>query len=92
MTMRRFSIGVMGLIVAAALSLPRAARAEDQPHMQAALDALKQAQQHLQEAQHDKGGHRSKALQHVKMAIAQVEAGMKFDSTHESKKEAQHQH
>ena len=57
MTMRKFSIGAMGFIVAAVLSLPAIARAEDQPHMQAALDAMKQAQEHLQQAEHDKGGH-----------------------------------
>ncbi|HLQ50848.1 MAG TPA: hypothetical protein VK129_05075 [Terriglobales bacterium] len=85
MTMRKFSIGVMGFIVAAILSLPAVARAEDQPHMQAALDAMKQAQEHLQQAEHDKGGHREKALMHLKAAIAQVEAGMKHDTKHEGK-------
>ena len=86
MTMRKFSIGAMEFIVAAVLSLPAIARAEDQPHMQAALDAMKQAQEHLQQAEHDKGGHREKALMHLKAAIAQVEAGMKYDTKHDKGK------
>ena len=55
---------------------------EDQPHMQAALDALKQAEQHLQEAKHDKGGHRAKALAATREAIKHVEEGMKFADKH----------
>jgi len=51
---------------------------EDQPHMQAALDALKQAEKHLTEAKHDKGGHRVKALAATRDAIKHVEEGMKF--------------
>ena len=50
---------------------------EDQPHMQAALDALKQAEQHLNEAKHDKGGHRVAALKATREAIRHVEMGMK---------------
>ena len=51
---------------------------EDQPHMQAALDALKQAEQHLNEAKHDKGGHRAAALKATREAIRHVQEGMKF--------------
>jgi hypothetical protein len=54
-----------------------AADDEDQPHMQAALDALKQAEQHLNEAKHDKGGHRVAALKATREAIKHVEEGMK---------------
>ena len=54
-----------------------AADDEDQPHMQAALDALKQAEQHLNEAKHDKGGHRVAALKATREAIRHVEMGMK---------------
>jgi F0F1-type ATP synthase epsilon subunit len=54
-----------------------AADDEDQPHMQAALDALKQAEQHLNEAKHDKGGHRVAALKATREAIRHVEEGMK---------------
>lgn len=64
-----------------ALAMPAAtvtpAPDEDQPHMQAALDSLKQAEQHLMEAKHDKGGHRVAALKATREAIRHVEAGMK---------------
>lgn len=50
---------------------------DDQPHMQAALEALKQAEQHLNEAKHDKGGHRAAALKSTREAIRHVEMGMK---------------
>jgi hypothetical protein len=54
----------------------------NQPEMQAALDNLRQAQQHLQNAAQDKGGHRVRALQEVQEAIQEVEAGVQYDNTH----------
>lgn len=54
----------------------------DQPHMQAALDALRAAERQLKEATPDKGGHRVKALQLVRDAIAQVEKGIEYDRRH----------
>ena len=69
-------------LVLGLLSVPISAVAnyedEDQPHMQAALDALKQAEQHLNQAKHDKGGHRVAALKATREAIKHVEEGMKF--------------
>lgn len=56
--------------------------AERQPHMQAALRALRNAKQQLDSAEADKGGHRVKALQLVSDAIGEVEAGMRFDNKH----------
>jgi len=53
-----------------------------QPHMNSALDHLREAQKSLEAATHDKGGHRSKALKLVKEAIAEVEQGIHFDDTH----------
>ena len=73
---------IMGLF-----SIPTAVSAnmddDDQPHMQAALDALKQAEQHLNEAKHDKGGHRAAALKATHDAIRHVEMGMKVGEKHE---------
>ena len=60
---------------------------EAQPEMNAALQNLRQAQQNLQSASHDKGGHRAKALQQINQAIAEVEAGIQYDNTHQSKGE-----
>ena len=56
--------------------------AADQPHMQAALNALKTAQRELEAATRDKGGHREKALKLIDEAMAEVQAGMDFDRVH----------
>jgi len=56
--------------------------AERQPHMQAALRALRNARQQLDAAEADKGGHRVKAMQLVNDAIKEVEAGVRFDNRH----------
>lgn len=53
---------------------------EKQPHMQAALAALKNARQKLKNSTHDKGGHRVKALAATQIAINQVKLGIKFDN------------
>ncbi len=45
----------------------------------AALSSLREAERHLEKASRDKGGHRVKALEHVRAAIHQVEAGIRFD-------------
>jgi hypothetical protein len=50
--------------------------APDQPHMQAALDALQSAQTNLDKANPDKGGHRAKAIDLVKNAIDEVKMGI----------------
>jgi hypothetical protein len=52
------------------------AAAPDQPHMQAALNALESARNNLDKANADKGGHRTNAIQLVKDAIAEVKLGM----------------
>lgn len=52
------------------------AGAPDQPHMQAALNALENARDNLNRATADKGGHRAKALDYVKDAISEVKKGI----------------
>jgi len=47
-----------------------------QPHMMAALEALKHARAELEVAEHNKGGHREKALQLVDKAIEQTKKGI----------------
>jgi len=65
------TVGAAG-VVAASL-----AEAEPpQPHMQAALRALQNADNQLKAAEPDKAGHREKALQLVGEAIGQVQAGI----------------
>ena len=53
-------------------------RAEDQPHMQHALEALKTARQDLEQARPDKGGHREEAIRWVDEAIHQIEDGIHY--------------
>jgi len=52
------------------------AAAPDQPHMQAALDALQSARNNLDKANADKGGHRANAIRLVNDAIAEVKRGI----------------
>jgi len=49
-----------------------------QPHMASALDHLQAARGELQAAEHNKGGHRARALELVDRAIGEVRAGMEF--------------
>ena len=58
------------------------AYAEPQPKMQEALRLLREAKGALEQASHDKGGHRVKAIEHVNGAIKEVEEGIKFDDKH----------
>jgi hypothetical protein len=48
----------------------------DQPNMRAALAHLREAKAALQRAEHNKGGHRGKAVELINRAIAEVEAGI----------------
>jgi hypothetical protein len=77
------------LLAAAALAASSASCFADQPNMQAALAALQQARDSLQNATADKGGHRARAIKTVNQAIAEVKAGIEYDRTHESKNENQ---
>ena len=58
------------------------ASAEPQPRMHQALDQLRAAAASLEAADHDKGGHRAKALELTRAAIGQVEAGVRYDNKH----------
>ena len=81
--MRHFSRreAMLGASVPGVLAaLADGGRAEaDQPHMLLALDARKQANREHAEAIPDKGGHRAKAPDLVRRAIAQVERGSEYD-------------
>jgi hypothetical protein len=74
-------MGGAGVLVSGSAEA-RAARRERQPKMHAALSALRRAQRDLEAAEHDKGGHREKALDLVRSAISEVEAGISYDRTH----------
>ncbi|WP_456447074.1 hypothetical protein [Thiolapillus sp.] len=56
--------------------------AEYQPAMEKALDALLVAERALENASHDKGGHRVAALRHVRAAIEETRRGIRYDNRH----------
>lgn len=82
---RKLLAVVWTLALVAGLAMPAGAQ-DPQPHMQAALEALKTAQRELAQAQRDKGGHRARAEKLIQQAIAQVEAGIHYDRAHDKKK------
>jgi uncharacterized protein HemX len=55
-----------------------------EPHMAAALEHLRQAQEELEKAAPNKGGHREKAMQLVQQAESQVEQGIQYYDQHVS--------
>ncbi len=78
------TIGLLGLALPGLLECqPNPAPApEQQPHMRAALDALRNAKRHLELAEADKGGHRVKALELLNGAITETEAGIAYAAGH----------
>ena len=85
---RRSAVALLGL---AGISLPAVLRGQPQPalhddgqqvHMKAALEALRNAKHHLDEADADKGGHRAKAIDLVNSAITETEAGIAYAASH----------
>ena len=71
-----------GVAAGAALALLPAQSQAAQPHMEAALDALRLAERELKNATNDKGGYRGKALSNVRSAISNVERGIEWARTH----------
>jgi hypothetical protein len=89
-SMRNISRVFALTIILGLLSVPITAVAsyddDDQPHMQAALEALQSAKHHLEEAKHDKGGHRVAAIKSIDAAIHHVKEGMEAGEKHEGHK------
>jgi hypothetical protein len=67
-----------GLAVATAGGFFIGAASADQPHMAAALDALRTARSELDMARANKGGHRERAMRLIDDAIAEVKLGMDY--------------
>jgi hypothetical protein len=89
--MKRLVSWTLPLVFLAAMAMP--AFADDQPKMKEALESLEHAKQQLQQAEHDKGGHRAEAIKHIDQAIAQVKAGMAYDNKlDKDKKDKDHDH
>jgi hypothetical protein len=74
MKVLKISFAIVAVIAATGLNSVRA----DQPHMRAALEHLRAARAELQSAEHNKGGWRMRALEHVNRAIADTERGIAF--------------
>ena len=76
-------LGAAGLAAAAgATVLTASAASAAQPHMDDALATLHMALHQLQVATPDKGGYRSKAINAVRAAISDVEAGIHWSRNH----------
>jgi hypothetical protein len=56
--------------------------APDQPRMEAARTSLEAAKAELQNAEHNKGGHRARAVGFVNSAIIAVNRGIEYDRRH----------
>jgi len=76
------ALGILLGMAVTAGSAQRRRNVEQQPHMRLALDALRSAEHHLNEATGDKGGHRVRAIQLVNQAEAEVQRGIQWDNTH----------
>jgi hypothetical protein len=72
--MKTFKVSLVLLAAMAAMNL-QSARA-DQPRMREALHRLREARAVLANAEHNKGGHRDKAIELIDRAIGEVEAGI----------------
>ena len=71
---RRRVLGILMLLASVA-----AFSYADQPRMQAARVNLQQARAQLQGALRNKGGHRAQAIVYINSAIAEINAGVRFD-------------
>lgn len=71
----RIALGLLMLLTFGVV----AGAAPDQPYMHAARTDLQTANNQLQQARANKGGHRVKAIALINQAIAQVNAGIAYD-------------
>ena len=71
------------LAVVSFMAMPTLALADENPHYKAAMDALKTAETHLNEAA--KGAHRDAALKAVKSAMTHVKAAQAAEEKGEMK-------
>ena len=74
------------LIVALACGFAPFVFAEPQPKMHEALEHLKAAKAVLAHAEHDKGGHRARAIGLIEDAEKQIREGEVFDNRHSERK------
>ena len=70
---------VLGLLLAVVFATFVSAKPVDQPRMQAAKSDLLSARAQLMQADHNKGGHRTKAINFINQAVAAINRGITFD-------------
>ena len=92
---KRLVVGVTLLALVAAFAVSSASQSntqldlkQRQPHMYEALQHLKEAEKQLEEAEQNKGGHRDSAIDLVKKAINEVNAGIQYADTHPNEKKS----
>jgi hypothetical protein len=76
---RHFVAAIAAFVLTLALSTSQFAFSEDQPHVQKALRHWQAAAEELQRATHDKGGHREKPLEAIRLAIRHVNEGIQLE-------------
>jgi hypothetical protein len=69
-------------ILAGAIILSGGIAVAEQGNMDAALVHLQEAKAALERAEHNKGGHREKALEDVNKAIRHVQEGIEYANHH----------
>ena len=72
----KLSLAMVAVVLMAMTFFVGRASAVPQPNMEAALGHLEQAKAALERAEHNKGGFRVKAMEHVNQAIAAVREGI----------------
>jgi hypothetical protein len=87
MKQNKLLVFVAAIVMAASLAIWSGSQSkvqaqERQPHMQAALRHLKEAQEELRAAEHDKDGHRANAMKLGESAITEVDAGIHYADKH----------
>ncbi|HEY2071808.1 MAG TPA: hypothetical protein VGG48_19770 [Rhizomicrobium sp.] len=68
------AVGILGTAMAVGVFIGQALA--NQPHMEAALSDLRAARSELEQAEHNKMGHRAEAMRLTNEAIRETEAGM----------------
>ncbi len=82
MSRKTLFFGLSTALVGMALGAAGTIALAKQGHMEEAYHHLQGAKEELQKADHDKGGHRDKALELVNRAMAEVQTGMQFAHNH----------
>src|SRR5690349_3591659 len=74
------TLAAAGVLALTPLSMAQ----QNQPEMESALQHLREAEQDLMKASHDKGGHRAQAIGLINQAERQIQEGIQFDNQHVS--------